>query len=770
MVDASGTGLMIDVLELQGGGEIHRVGIAGLLIGRAEQCDLRLDSRVISARHARVSLDAGAWWIEDLQSTNGTKVDGQGIRERTALHAGASIQIGNEVLRVLRIQRSSQRSATFGRAGEGFEQRVAAAASSVPVRGAPTLTDATIVHPITMSRGLWRIGRDTSNDVIIDDRNVSRFHAELEVGGSRSVLRDLGSCNGTRVNGESVQQAEVGVGSEIGLGRFRLLLSGAEPLTQSTAGCLLARGVQQHVGDGRCVLHPTDLRLLPGEFVALVGEAGSGKSTLLKILAGATRPSAGSVSLDSEDIALRLSDLGYVPQADILHFGLTAREALRYGAGLRLPADTRPAEIDAAVNQVLLDLELQQHGDTKIGAGLSGGQQRRVGIGMELLGSPRMLFLDEPGASLDVRLERQLMEVLRRVTQRGCGVVAITHRTNFLGEFDRLLVMGRGGVLRFDGAPEAALRRFGITNFEAIYDRLAERESDAMNRPALLTPLRPRAATPARRQLGRTAFIHQLRVLSSRSMRVLSRDPRNLAFLLLQAPVLAALAAVLFGGGAFAPRRGNASNAAQLLFVLAIVAAWVGAIGGVRALIRERAIFLRERALGVQAGPYLMSKLLVLGGLGLLQSVLLSGVAFAVAPLHASTGTALIVAGLLALGTEVALATGLLLSAMVATEEQASSLLPLLLVPQVLCAGAIVAIRNMGPLEPFSVLISSRWVLAGAGSALKLTTGPSTSRGFALYYGDFFDAPWYSSAVILFVSLVAIVAIARWRLQTAWRQ
>jgi ABC-type multidrug transport system ATPase subunit len=512
------------------------------------------------------------------------------------------------------------------------------------------------------------------------------------------------------------------------------------------------------------VLHTTDLRLMPGEFVALIGEAGSGKSTLLKILAGVTRPSVGSVLIDGEELALRLPDVGYVPQADILHRSLTAREALTYGARLRLPPDTRPAEIDGVVKGVLHDLDLAQHADRQIGTGLSGGQQRSVGVGMELLGSPRILLLDEPGASLDLRLERQLMEVLRRVVQRNCAVLAITHRTTFLRQFDRVLVMGRGGVLRFDGTPSEALRFFAISDFDAIYDKLAEApppEPGGARRTS--PPARPTGVAPSR---PRPAFAHQLRVLTGRTTRVFSRDRRNVTLLLAQAPVLAAGVAVLFGKEAFAP--GHPLTAAQLLFALAIVLTWVGAVNGVRALISERAMFVRERALGVRAGPYLASKLLVLGTLGLLQTALLAWVAFTIAPLHRGELTYAVVVGLLVLATQAALSTGLLLSALVSTSDQAGSLLPLLLVPQFLCAGAIVAVKAMGPLKPLSLLVSARWTFAGTGSAVALP-GRSPQESFYAFYGNFFSLPWIVSAVVLLALICVTVALTWWRLRVAWR-
>ncbi len=167
--------------------------------------------------------------------------------------------------------------------------------------------------------------------------------------------------------------------------------------------------------------------------------------------------------------------------------------------------------------------------------------------------------------------------------------------------------------------------------------------------------------------------------------------------------------------------------------------------------------------------PYITSKLLVLGALALIQAVLLSAVSFTLVPLHRGTGTYVIIVALLLLATQAALAMGLLLSVFVSTADQAGSLLPPLLVPQVLCAGAIVTVTEMGPIKPLSVFISSRWALAGAGSALKLATRPYANTSFLHSYGGFFSLPWTVSAIVLLGFLCLFVSLAAWRLHTAWR-
>ncbi|HTA14237.1 MAG TPA: ATP-binding cassette domain-containing protein [Solirubrobacteraceae bacterium] len=636
-----------------------------------------------------------------------------------------------------------------------------------PARGAGSakpLTDPTALHPILLQGQALTIGRDRSNDIVIADRNVSRVHAELTRSGARWTLRDLGSCNGTRLNGRPVKEAVVAPGNEIAVGRFRLTIDDGEVRTESRAGRLEASGVEQWIKGGRCILQPLDLTVFPGELVGVVGEAGAGKSTLIKVLAGVSRPTAGSVSLDGEALALRLVDIGYVPQENTLLSELTVREALTFGAQLRLPPDTSSDEVSAVVAQVLGDLDLQPHAHTRIGGGLSGGQQRRVAVGMELLGSPRVLLLDEPGASLDVIHERQLMALLRRIASRGCAVVCITHSISSLRGFDRLLVMGSGGTLRFDGPPAAALKHFGAASFEAMYEHLVTLPALARRAPSVKSPGRPPLDRPKH---SNGDVRRQTRVLASRNARVLSRDRRNLALLLLQAPVLAVGAVLIFGSGAFGVPAPS-DRSAQLLFVLVLVCCWVGIVDGARAVVAERPIFLRERSLGVMPEAYLAGKLAVLGGLAFVQALTLATAAFAIDHLHASAGVYVEVTLLLTLTTEASMATGLLLSALVNSENQAGSMLPLLLVPQVLLAGAIVAVGEMGMAGPLSLVAVSRWGLAGAGSALALAESPAASRGFVHAYGSFYSTPWGTGALVLCGLLAATCWLSLLRLRHAW--
>src|SRR5947209_3468322 len=155
---------------------------------------------------------------------------------------------------------------------------------------------------------------------------------------------------------------------------------------------LRAADVQVVLPGGPRILGPVSLACPPGTLTAVLGPSGSGKSTLLRVLAGLADPTAGEVRFDGEPAALRVEDLGYVPQRETVHDRLSVEEALRFAARLRL--DPGPA-VEPTVERVLDELDLAAARDTQIRM-LSGGERRRTATGLELVGDPRLLLLDEP--------------------------------------------------------------------------------------------------------------------------------------------------------------------------------------------------------------------------------------------------------------------------------------------------------------------------------------------------------------------------------------
>ena len=711
------------------------VGPGGLLVGRGSHCDLVLDVDGISREHARIELNAAGFVLTDLGSTNGTWLDGERVgSEPVALRAGGEVVIGDE--RLLWVP--------------GDLTQVAP-----PPPG--TTTD----RIVGFDGGRLTIGRDASNDLALEDPNVSRWHAEVIVRDERVELRDLASRNGTWVDGQVATRIELRTGSEIRIGSYRLTFDGTG-FRARDARCdarLDARDLSVVVG-GQTLVAPTSLGVEPGELVAVIGRSGSGKTTLVKALAGVHAPSAGTVTLAGDPLRERRTDVGYVPQDEIVHPLLTIREALRYATRLRLPLDLDAGEVEIVVARALQELALEHRADHRI-ATLSGGERKRAGVAVELLGQPSVLFLDEPTTGLDPALEARTMRLLRDLADGDRAVVVVTHATRSLALCDRLALIAPGGRLAFFGAPAAALERFGVEHYDDLYDAVESAREDPAPTPAPTRDARsPDGQRPAAR---RVSWLAQAAVLTGRYARLLLRDRRNLAILLGQVPLLGLAIGALFGYDVFDPGRdGNANDAAQVLFLLVTTTFWLGAIAAAREIIKERSVVARERAAGVRVSAYLASKTAVLMALVTTQAATLAAIVLALRPLHEPVGTYAIVCGLLVATGFVAVAGGLAISAVARSEDQAASYIPLLLIPQLLFAGAIVPLSKMGTmLEAISAIVPSRWAFAAIGTAIdmnhRIAIDPTDARR-SPYGRDFFVIDTVEGLAILGAFLVVVLA------------
>ena len=704
------------------------IGVRGLVIGRRSDCDIVVDSETVSREHARVFINAEGCWIQD-RSKNGTTINGVPIEGTERLASGDRVGIGDAELVALGGETT----------GFGIRRESGAPAGS----STPTAVQLSS-RPLT-------IGRDPSNVVGLDDPNVSRFHAVIEQRDGGSELRDLSSRNGTRVNGKLVWRVPLDPGDEVAIGAYRFRFTGValSPVDDRKAVRLESRDVRVNVGNAQ-LLAPTSLVVEPGELVAIIGESGAGKTTLLKALAGITRPTGGEVLINSEPVMNRLTDVGYVPQDDIVHRLLTVREALRYAARLRLPPDTSAAEVESAVERVLGELELTARADVRVDR-LSGGQRKRVGVAVELLSRPGILFLDEPATGLDPWLEKRLMELLRRLSHEGRPIVTITHSTKHLRLCDKLAVMGRGGVLCYYGPPAGALEQFGVSDYDDIYAVMDTRPTETWEVSLRRQEGRERgsgvfagslpSAVAADRQ---PPVLPQARVLAQRYLTLMLRDRRNLAILLGQVPVLALAIAIGFKPGLFS-RATTRINAPTFLFVATITAMWLGAIASAREIVKEKSVFLRERAVGVSVRAYLLSKLAVLGALCATQTLILVTILFGLRPLHGQGSAYIAVVVILLLTSFAAVGMGLLISTLARSEDQATSFIPLILIPQLLFGGSIITLVGKGiGFKLLAALMLARWSFAGLGAS----AGLRDSQAVVVHYGPLFSHP---VALLLFI-------------------
>ncbi|MDX6727464.1 MAG: transport system ATP-binding/permease protein [Baekduia sp.] len=721
----------------------------GLQIGRVPGNDIEIARDAVSRHHAKIVPVRDGCWIVDLGSRNGTVLNGERFYgESRWLANGDTVVVGGEALRFL----------------TGQETRFDMSAPALPT-----------THPIRFSGDRLRIGRDDENDVVLDDPNVSRFHAEVVKENGQIEVRDLASRNGTRVNGQPTRRAVLQTGSEIGVGPYRLIFDGADFVARAERGALRldAEGIAVQVKDKK-ILQPTMISIEPGELVAIIGESGSGKSTLMKALAGVHAPTEGAITINGEPLAARLTDIGYLPQDEVVHPGLSVYEALDYAARLRLPHDTSKEEIETTVDQVLEELELEPHGNTRIGS-LSGGQRKRVGLAAELLSQPSLLFLDEPTTGLDPGLEARMMGLLHDLAERSRAVVVVTHATKSLGQCGKIVVMGRGGRLCFHGSPAEALDFFGAETYDDIYAQLDRRPAEewqsklaqagitpAVREPEAEQVVDSEAEAAARRRRG--GFWAHTYVLTHRYVRLFTRDRRNLLILLLQVPLLALAIVGLFKVQVF-KGGSDAGEAVKLLFLVVTTVIWLGSIDAAREIIKEKSVFVREAAVGVRTGAYVLSKAIVLFTLAAIQTLILTAIVLGFQPLHESQSTYLTVLGLLILTGWAAVGMGLLMSAAVKTQDQATSFIPLVLVPQLFFGGSIVPVATMSaPLALLSNAVIARWSYAGFGSAVDLNARIAASPAYAKvsrFGHDYFAIPTGRVALALVIFIAVFFAGVR---------
>ena len=590
-----------------------------------------------------------------------------------------------------------------------------------------------------------RIGRIPDNDVVLSDLNVSRHHAELRKSATGSYeIVDLGSHNGTFVNGQRVTSRVLTEQDLVSIGSSTFRLTGGE--------------LRQFVDDGNITFTAQELVVKAGSKVLLdnvsfpipekcllgvIGPSGAGKSTLLGALTGMRPATTGTVLYDNRDLYQNYNELRYriglVPQESVLHTQLTARRALQYSAELRFPADTKPAERDGRVDEVMSELGLTRHANTRADR-LSGGQLKRVNVAQELLTKPSLLFLDEPTSGLDPGLDKSVMEQMRDLAHDGRTVIVVTHSVDNLDTCDRLLVLVPGGRIAYYGPPEEGLAYFGQARWAEVFqafERYPDRDwaGEYAASPACAQYVLGQRAQPPQVQEGqelaatpppqRRGAFSQMATLTRRYVRVIASDRGYLTFMALLPILLGALISQVPAKHGLGGAPGTNLDAGTLLLILVICACLAGMASSVRELVKERSILTRERAAGLSSGAYLVSKLLVLGVISILQSTLLVliGVSWRKFPAHGAflTGLPLIelILGIAVLAVA-SMCLGLLVSALVSTSEKAMPFLVLFTMVQVVLSGYVVPLAHNPGLKQFSMIAPSRWGFAAAASTVNL--------------------------------------------------
>lgn len=664
----------------------------GLIVGRdADSCNFLIEHPSVSGTHARLSLKEGKATLTD-QSTNGTFVNGRRIGA-TELHDGDYITFG----------RYAGKSLIFK---TGLESQLK-------------------IEKIDLAKDRVVIGRDSSNDVVIDHPVVSKKHAEITRQDGKVFIVDLGSRNGTFVNGIKVKRHQLQELDRIVIGPSELHFSGAS-LSHAPEAQVVRLDAQdvnfqvtdRNTGKPKLLLDDISLVVKPRELIGLLGPSGAGKSTLMNALNGFVKPTRGRILYNGADLYENLdslkSTIGYVPQEDIVHRQLSVRRSFYYAAKLRLPEDLTEEEIWRRVEEMLDILKIARENWDNPVATLSGGQRKRVSLGIELLSKPGILFLDEPTAGLDPRTETLMMMLFRQLANQGSTIIITTHLLGSFGVLDKVVVLVQGRMAYY-GQGTKFLEYFKAEVPPDVYDDLTDNNNvpyalelkkryadSTLYRDLIAEPLKavfqekkspPAGAEPAPKTTEPGFSLHQFKALTRRAWELKFGDRGQTLLLFLQAPLVALLVGLMASG----------HNQVQTLFMAMFAALWFGCSNAVREIVDEQTIYRRERQTGLKIPSYIFSKLAVLSLVALVQcfSVVLI-LLFVKGALYLEPGEVAGAVGILFLVAVSGTLIGLVISALVRTPEKALTLFPLVLIPELLLSGLFLPVQKIEPIIPIT--------------------------------------------------------------------
>lgn len=654
-----------------------------LVVGKGPEANVKLENDRISRNHLQLVYNTeGSLHVTDLGSTNGTFLNGFKLNpgEDKLLKPKDKLQLAgvNGILIVVERARKDIVS-----------------------------TDQTDIFDKLKSKKQVTIGRNSDCDIVLDSETVSRYHATIrDIGNGIFTIKDLGSRNGTFINGRKVKGiVKISLSDKIYIGRHQLSLKGkAKDLSEELA--ITAIGIEKTYSNGVKALKKMDLSIPSKSLLAVMGPSGCGKSTLLKALNGDTPATKGRVLLFGQELLSNYdylkTQIGYVPQDDIVHQQLTVEQCMYFTAKIRLdnPLDSK---IDKKINAILSDLNIS-HIKHNLISEISGGQRKRVSIAVELLTEPLILFLDEPTSPLDPQTVEDFLVILKKLSDKGTTVVMVTHKPEDLEYMDEVIFMAEGGNITYYGDSKKYKQYFKVETAVAVFAQISGKT--ASNWVSKYLNPRPLSTTTSQpidvKSNSNTSPLDQYYWLTKRYFRIKTNDTINSTIMLVQAPIIAVLICFIFN-----------EISSGVLFMIAISAIWLGTQNAAREIVSEQAIYKRERMFNLDIFPYLLSKITVLSSFSIIQSflfVLILSVGYSDNMLNLNDPLRIFVwMSFLSIASTFL---GLLLSSIVDTTEKAMTIVPLILIPQIMLAGLIAKVSS--PLvEVLSYLTLSRWGVEG---------------------------------------------------------
>jgi ABC-type multidrug transport system ATPase subunit/ABC-type multidrug transport system permease subunit len=656
-----------------------------VVIGTGEQASLKLNNKLISSNHVQLVYDIeNQLYIQDLSSTNGTFLNGSKISPSKTylLNPKDTIQLAsaNGVLIVVE------------------------ALSNDSLK-----EDKLNILDKLKTKSKIVIGRADDCDVILNNNSLSRQHAEITKQSNGSfTVKDLNSTNGTFVNGRKVKGLQsITLADKIFIGNLQLSLKGAtKDLSEELAICV--KGIEKEfINSGKKikVLNKMDLAIPSKSLLAIMGPSGCGKTTLMNTLNGVSPATNGKVYLFGQELISNYeylkTQIGYVPQDDTIHRQLTVRQSLYFTAKLRLDNFTEN-EIDSKIDEILDQLGVL-HVKNNLISKISGGQRKRVCIALELLSEPLILFLDEPTSPLDPQTIEDFLNILKDLSNSGTTVVMVTHKPEDLEYMDEVIFLAKGGFPAYFGDSKSYKSYFGVKTAVSVFSLLSDSywiQKYRNPRPVGKVPVYESTLSKSLNK----SFFEQYIWLSKRYFKIKTNDKMNSLVMLLQAPIIAVLICLIFD---------NITPAVP--FITALSAIWFGTNNAAREIVSELSIFKRERMFNMDISPYVLSKISVLTFFSITQSAIFIGILFlryslndAILDYNAPLAAFIWMSFLSIAATFL----GLLLSASLSTAEKVMTVVPIILIPQIMLAGLVAKIESH-LVEIISYLTFTRWGTEG---------------------------------------------------------
>ena len=670
-----------------------------ITFGRDKKNDIVLDSPIVSSKHGYFKIDDDSISIYDNKSKNGLFINNILLFDGCVIGYNDTIKIDNPldplvqgVLMVLSTEKDSDKWNTFN----------------------------------LSKKDEIVIGRNKDCDIVLDSVTIANYHAKIIKRDEGYYLDNYDKSGGiiidNKILNEEVRLRDKDV---FIINNIKLIYDNDKILYQSNEHGVKIEAIDvvktvKVKSKKKNISEHVDFVANPGEFIAFVGGSGAGKSTFMKCISGVTRATSGRVLLNGVDLyenySVLKSLIGYVPQENIIFDDLTLFDMLKYAANLRMPEDATKEEKLNRINEVLEIVEMLDKKDVMIKS-LSGGQQKRACIAVELIADPHLFFLDEPTSGLDPGTERSLMKTLRKMSDSGKTIILVTHNTLNLHLCDKVVFFGYGGKLCFDGKPEDALKFFKVDDFVDIYNKINEdvdswkekfkksnikekEESDKKN-------IKPKSTIKSK------SFSKQFFTLVRRKFKALFNNKQQLLMLFGQAPLLAFLLTLVATDNIFY----SYEETKSIIFTMSNAAIWLGLLNSIQEICKDRVILQKEHMADLRLSAYILSKLTYLIIVAIIQSILLV-VTFVLIVNVPQTGLlfnwVLETIVIVFLTTFTASSMGLVVSAIAKDSATAMTMPTLLLIPQLLFSGILFPLG--GIVGKLSNLTICRWSVEALGT------------------------------------------------------